>query len=149
MEFAYAEEIITWMYEDEYSMYSFSGSKEELNELMNGDYYSALDQGRLIGYICSGQSARVPGGFTIGLYDEQEYMDIGLGLKPSLTGKGLGFDFLKQSIKFLNNKLNTTKFRLVVAEFNERAIKVYERAGFIRFQEFYSKDIKFLSLKVD
>lgn len=28
-------------------------------------------------------------------------MEIGLGMKPSLTGKGLGFDFLKNAIDFV------------------------------------------------
>lgn len=59
-------------------------------------------------------------------------MSIGLGLKPELTGQGLGKEFARMSIDFgiqrLNYKGNTVK--LMVASFNERAIKVYKKLGF-------------------
>lgn len=147
-----AANIMTWQYEDKYSLYNFSNSDEELQELMNGEYFSAVDdEGTLIGYLCTGQSARVPGGFSIGLYNESEYLDIGLGLKPSLTGRKLGTIFLKQSLEFLKNEFGTSKFRLVVAAFNRRAIKVYERSGFKKQMEFISKindtNVSFISMR--
>ncbi len=147
-----AKKIITWKYNDEYSIYSFSDNDEELAELMNGEYFSTFDtEGKLIGYLCHGQSARVPGGVIKGIYEEEGYVDIGLGLRPDLTGKNIGLAFLNQGVEFLKDMLQTYKFRLVVAEFNKRAIKVYERAGFIRDMEFYSKvngkDVLFISMK--
>lgn len=149
-----AKQIITWKYNDEYSIYSFSDNDEDLAELMNGEYFSSFDaEGKLIGYICHGQSARVPGGVTKGIYEEAGYNDIGLGLKPDLTGKNIGLVFLNQGIEFLKGMLQTYKFRLVVAEFNKRAITVYERAGFKKDVEFYSKvsedDILFISMKLE
>lgn len=154
MELADARDIMTWKYEDKYSLYSFSNTDEELHELMNGEYFSAVDdKEQLIGYICYGESARVPGGFGIGLYNESDFIDIGLGLKPSWTGRKLGPIFLEKSLEFLKNEFGISKFRLVVAEFNERAIKAYERVGFKRQKEFYSKinanNMLFISMKVD
>lgn len=106
-----------------------------------------------MGFICCGESARVPGGTSIGLYQEEGYLDIGLGLDPDLTGQKIGSVFLKQSLAFLQNQFNSSHFRLVVATFNERAIKVYERTGFKRDKEFYSKvhdeDMIFISMKME
>ncbi|WP_247901506.1 GNAT family N-acetyltransferase [Paenibacillus pabuli] len=153
MRLADAETIVTWTYENEYAMYSFSESNEDIHELMNGEYFSVLDEReRLVGFICCGESARVPGGITIGLYQEEGYLDIGLGLDPDLTGQKIGSVFLKQSLVFLQNQFKSSQFRLVVATFNERAIKVYERTGFQKDKAFYSKvnneDMLFISMKM-
>ncbi|MDN4604065.1 GNAT family N-acetyltransferase [Paenibacillus sp. F6_3S_P_1C] len=148
-----AERIVTWKYDHEYAIYSFSESDEDIHELMNGEYFSVLDEmERLVGFICCGGSARVPGGTAIGLYQEEGYLDIGLGLDPDLTGQKIGSVFLKQSLAFLQNQFNSSHFQLVVATFNERAIKVYERTGFKRDKAFYSKvndeDMLFISMKM-
>ncbi|OAX50251.1 GNAT family N-acetyltransferase [Paenibacillus sp. AD87] len=153
MKIADAGKIVTWKYEEEYAMYSFSESNEDIQELMNGEYFSVLDElERLVGFICCGESARVPGGTSIGLYQEEGYLDIGLGLDPDLTGQKIGSVFLKQSLVFLQNHFKSSQFRLVVATFNERAIKVYERTGFKRDKKFYSKvhdeDRLFISMKM-
>ena len=39
----------------------------------------------------------------------------------------------------MNKKISVNEYQLVVAEFNERAIKVYERIGFIKGPSFKSK----------
>ncbi|WP_223066338.1 hypothetical protein [Paenibacillus caui] len=91
-----ANEIITWKYDDAYSINNFSGEDDELSELMNGEYISTYDaEENLVGFICHGESARVPGGTKAGFYKEQDYIDIGLGLKPDLTGKKMGFTYFK------------------------------------------------------
>lgn len=154
MKIADAGKIVTWKYENEYAMYSFSESNEDIQELMSGEYFSVLDElERVVGFICCGESARVPGGASIGLYQEEGYLDIGLGLDPDLTGQKIGCVFLKQSLVFLQNHFKSSQFRLVVATFNERAIKVYERIGFKRDKEFYSKvhdeDMLFISMKLE
>lgn len=149
-----ANNIIHWTYEAEFSIYSFSGSKDDINELMTGDYFSVFDvKNELIGYLCHGAAARVPGGITAGIYIDEEHIDIGLGLRPDLTGKKIGATFLNQGIRFLRYTLKTTKFRLVVLKFNIRAIKVYQKTGFYKCDEFYSKvkgnDELFVSMKLD
>jgi RimJ/RimL family protein N-acetyltransferase len=59
-------------------------------------------------------------------------LEIGLGLRPDLTGRGVGLEFLRGGIAFAREHFGTERIILNVAEFNERAIKVYERAGFRR-----------------
>lgn len=149
-----AERISGWKYEGIYEMYSFAGPEEDAAELMNGEYYSAHHEaGDLIGYLCHGQSARVPGGYHKGIYDQAGFTDIGLGMKPELTGKRLGVPFLREALKFLEQQWNTRQFRLVVAEFNERAVKVYERVGFAISMSFDSpvrgEPVRFISMKTD
>ena len=56
--------------------------------------------------------------------------EIGLGLRPDLTGRGLGLAFLQAALRYAAQALGATSFTLAVAAFNHRAIKVYERAGF-------------------
>jgi RimJ/RimL family protein N-acetyltransferase len=136
MNFEQAEKISKWKYEDEYSIYSMDDSQETIDELLDGSYYSATGKGELIGYFCFGKAAQVPAGNESGTYDDENFIDIGLGINPALCGKGLGVDFILQGIEFAKTLFNSSKFRLTVADFNVRAIKVYERAGFIKFGSF-------------
>ena len=57
-------------------------------------------------------------------------LDIGLGLRPDLTGRGLGHDFVTFGLDFARSAFAPPAFRLLVATFNRRAIRVYEKVGF-------------------
>jgi ribosomal-protein-alanine N-acetyltransferase len=65
-------------------------------------------------------------------YFEGEVLWLSLGLKPELTGAGLGEKYVLDCIQFAKShfKLDNQVLKLDVAYFNKRAIKVYERAGF-------------------
>ena len=56
----------------------------------------------------------------------------GLGLRPDLTGRGFGLEFVRAGIAFAEQRFGPKRLVLDVAAFNERAIRVYERAGFRR-----------------
>ena len=97
---------------------------------MNGEYYVALaDDNRILGYICIGKSAQIPT-LEKDVYTDETFLDIGLGLNPILCGNGFGSEFLEEAISFIKQKFNINYYRLTVASFNQRAIKVYERIGF-------------------
>ncbi len=134
-----ANEINTWTYEEPYNLYSFSGEKEVMEELLDGTYYGCCDdQGDLIGYFCFGANAQVPGGRDAHLYGGrdahlyggEDVIDIGLGMKPALTGKGMGKEFFQAGIAFATKEFNAKMFRLSVATFNTRAITLYKNIGF-------------------
>ena len=57
-------------------------------------------------------------------------VEIGLGLHPERTGRGLGASFLAAGLGYARSRYAPTRFVLAVAAFNRRAITVYERAGF-------------------
>jgi [ribosomal protein S18]-alanine N-acetyltransferase len=57
-------------------------------------------------------------------------LDYGLGLRPDLTGRGLGLEFFLAGLAFGRQQYRPERVHLHVAEFNERARRIYERAGF-------------------
>lgn len=64
------------------------------------------------------------------LYGGEDVIDIGLGMKPALTGKGMGKEFFQAGIAFATKEFNAKMFRLSVATFNTRAITLYKNIGF-------------------
>lgn len=140
MDTATAITISNWIYEAPYSIYSFDGSDECTGELMNGPYFYVLDDCEdLVGYVCYGKSACVPAGSISGVYNVIDTIDIGLGLRPDLCGKGIGMTLLQAGIDYGRELFNNDKFRLTVATFNKRAIKVYEKMGFYKEKIFVNK----------
>ena len=102
-----------WRYEPAYAFYD---SAED--PVTNPERYFAArdDEGELIGFYYFEPNGDV--------------LDYGLGLRPDLTGRGLGLDFFRAGLEFGRERYRPRLIRLHVAAFNERAIKVYERAGF-------------------
>ncbi len=120
---AEAETIAEWSYEEPYDFYDWRADESDLAELLDpaqrGDrYFSAHDAtGELIGFLSLGRQGDVVG--------------VGVGLRPDLTGRGVGLTFVEEGLAFAREQFAPARFRLSVATFNERAIKVYERAGFV------------------
>lgn len=118
-----AEAIADWHYDPPYDFYDAGADHRDLAELLDpalrgNRYFSARDAaGALIGFFGFGQRGDVVG--------------VGVGLRPDLTGRGLGQSFLDAGLEYAREQFGPRRFRLSVASFNERAIKVYERAGFI------------------
>lgn len=73
---------------------------------------------------------------------EDAEMWIGFGLRPDLTGRGLGTGFATACVEFAHRRHDYTGdyVRLAVAPFNKRAISVYKRAGF-QLQEKVAQEI--------
>lgn len=123
-----AEVIADWRYEPPYDFYDWPADHRDLAELLDpvrrGDhYFSARDAaGELIGFFGFGR--------------EDDVVGMGVGLRPDLTGRGLGQSFLEAGLAFAREQFAPSHFKLSVAEFNMRAITVYERAGFIRTRSF-------------
>jgi len=55
---------------------------------------------------------------------------MGLGIKPELTGNGLGQSFLLEILDHIRKNYSAKTVRLGVVSFNDRAKKVYEKVGF-------------------
>ena len=106
-------ELASWRYPPPYDFYD--GGVEPV--LSPERYFGALDRGELVGFY----------------YFEPKPpdLDYGLGLRPDLVGQGLGLDFFLTGLEFARERYEPRRIYLHVAEFNERARRVYERAGFV------------------
>lgn len=56
--------------------------------------------------------------------------EIGLGLRPDLCGRGLGWALIRAAVDAARNPFAGATVQLRVRRFNRRAIRAYERAGF-------------------
>lgn len=126
-----AEEISRWRYDEPYSVYN--GDRGSVDSLLEPRFlYHAVRDERedLAGYFCFGDDARVSAGRRLGLYEIEPALDVGLGMRPDLTGHGRGEEFVLSGLRFARETYSPPAFRLTVATFNRRAIRVYERVGF-------------------
>jgi [ribosomal protein S18]-alanine N-acetyltransferase len=118
-----ARAIAAWRYPGDYSFYDADADADDLAELLSPAewgqrYFAADDEARheLAGLVVVKLSGRVA--------------EIGLGLRPDLTGLGLGESFVAACLRFAAETLGAESYTLAVAAFNQRAITVYQRAGF-------------------
>ncbi len=121
-----ARQILEWRYAGEYDLYDLRADSAASLLEPAYNYYSALGgDGELIGYCCFGEDARVPG-----LPEEEGVLDVGGGLRPDLTGIGLGGGFLRASCELGRELFEPGAFRVVIAAFNQRAQRVAAALGF-------------------
>ncbi|MEJ7761984.1 MAG: GNAT family protein [Thermomicrobiales bacterium] len=123
--------ICHWRYPGKYAFYD--GDARDWRSMLapEAGYVAVAEAcGAVAGFLTFGANARVPGAQAAGLYRE-EALDIGLGLRPDLTGRDLGQAFLATGLAWAARQFSPASFRLVVATFNTRAIRAYERAGFV------------------
>ncbi|WP_020059552.1 GNAT family N-acetyltransferase [Bacillus sp. 123MFChir2] len=111
-----------WHYEGKYSFYDMEADMEDLEEFLN-------DEMRGDNTFVVQENDRVVGFFSFHKIDNQT-VDIGLGMRPDITGNGLGLKFVKAGLAFSKKKYHPKYMTLSVVTFNKRAIKVYKKAGF-------------------
>jgi ribosomal-protein-alanine N-acetyltransferase len=117
-----ARAVAAWRYDPPYDFYDAVADPDDLAELLDpeqreGRYFAVLsDPADFAGFFMFKQ--------------EEDIVEVGLGLRPDLTGCGLGLSFLLAGLAFARERYAPAQFRLAVATFNQRAIRVYERAGF-------------------
>jgi [ribosomal protein S18]-alanine N-acetyltransferase len=102
-----------WRYGPPYDFYDDDGRPVKNPER----FFSVRDDaGRLVGFF----------------YFERRGASVfyGLGMRPELTGRGLGLEFVRTGIEVARQRYGRRRIVLDVAEFNVRAMRVYERAGF-------------------
>lgn len=126
MDHAAAEAIVTWRYEPPYDLYNLDPAG--CADLLRPDYryYAAAGpDGTLAGYCCFGADARVPGGDYV-----EDALDLGIGLRPELTGHGHGGGFLAAVLDLAAREFDPHAYRTTVAAFNARSLRMCVRAGF-------------------
>jgi ribosomal-protein-alanine N-acetyltransferase len=115
-----------WRYPGEYAMYNLDLASLLVATLLRGvfgalagvSYYAvATDDDPLVG--------------VFSLTHRGDDVEIGVGLRPDLNGRGLGLPYLLDGLALARKRYHPHTFSLHVATFNRRAIAVYERAGFL------------------
>jgi ribosomal-protein-alanine N-acetyltransferase len=115
----------TWHYPDPYDTYDLDADPGDIHLMLaeiasDQRWFAAVDPGtdELIGFF----------EFVV-LEDEVE---IGLGLRPDLTGRGLGVGLVEAGLALARERWSPKGFALDVFPWNQQAIKAYEHAGFVR-----------------
>lgn len=128
----------TWRHAAPYDIYNISQPVEEAVEYFlrpsTGCHVIEADE-ELAGFITFGSDAQVPGGdYTM------PATDIGLGIRPDLTGRGLGGGFVAAVVDFAEEAFDTDVVRVTIASKNVRARKVWGGRGFTETQRFQSPE---------
>ncbi|WP_375091553.1 GNAT family N-acetyltransferase [Exiguobacterium sp. PHA03] len=100
---------------------------DDLAEFLNPEertehYFAVLNRDELIGYYVFEPNADV--------------VDVGLGMRSDLTGRGNGVAFLEAGLAFIMDRFAPKQIELAVATFNERAIRLYTKSGFLPVERF-------------
>ena len=116
----HADAVLHWQYEPPYDVYNPATNPDEVHLLNDADRRNGLravvEGEELVGYFNF-----VPRGSEV---------HIGLAMRPDLTGRGLGTDFVRCGLVYARGAWSPESFRLWVRASNERALCVYERTGF-------------------
>jgi ribosomal-protein-alanine N-acetyltransferase len=131
-----ARQIALWQYDPPWDVDNIPAEKIEqhLDSVFgpaNTFYCMREAQGHLCGYVSLGDDGQVPGGDY-----GQSAIDIGMGIRPELTGKGNGEKFVVSIIEFIIEKYTPDRLRVTIAEFNPRAQKVWRKNKFQATQRF-------------
>jgi ribosomal-protein-alanine N-acetyltransferase len=132
---ASAREFLIWKYEPPYEVYNYAPENFERDLAYHLDpannLHSIYRDNKLVGYCSYGRDAQVPGGD----YSE-EALDIGMMIKPELTGQGQGSNYANAVIQNGISKYQPKKLRVTILGTNLRAIRVWEKIGFQTVQSF-------------
>jgi [ribosomal protein S18]-alanine N-acetyltransferase len=122
---AYAADVVTWRYPAPYDTNDMTGADPGFLADPASGYYALTDETGLIGFRSFGADGQVPGW----AYDDRA-LDTGGGLRPELTGRGLGRQAITAGLEFGQRSFDPAAFRVTIATYNLRARRVVEALGF-------------------
>ena len=132
----FAIEINSWKYEYPYEMYSFDGDYEDYGQLMSGYYFAVTDETRktvrnnVIGFFAIGPAAQKICDKSEDVFKDESFTDIAFGLRPDLTGKGIGRELVEVCISEAKSFFPEDGIRICVMKNNDRALRLYSNMGF-------------------
>jgi RimJ/RimL family protein N-acetyltransferase len=117
----YADEAAAWRYQPPWDFYDLASDPADAAAMRDpacaGHFRAVL-----------GESGRLEAFWYFDWH--ADVIEIGIGLRPDLTGQGLGESFLCAQLEYASSRWQPATFRLFVAAWNERAIRLYQRFGF-------------------
>ena len=118
----YGHEVAAWHYEPPYDFYDLASDPDDAAELRSPAHASRYRA------VLSEEGSLLD---AFWYFDRQgDVVEVGIGLRPDLTGHGRGESFLRTQLDYATVEWSPATFRLFVAAWNERAIRLYERLGF-------------------
>lgn len=133
---AQIREFIRWQYAGDYAMYAMTEENEAeqlsfFSDPANG-YFAIVDENDLLLGFCNfGADAQVPGGDY-----SADAIDVGMGMRPDLTGQGQGVAYARAVFDFAQKQYPGRALRATIAAFNERAQKVCRKHRFVVVDRF-------------
>jgi len=118
----YGREVASWHYEPPYDFYDLASDPD--------DEAAMHDQARASHYraVLADGDGRLDAFWYFDWPDGA--VEVGIGLRPDLTGRRQGEAFLASQLAYAARNWHPATFRLFVAVWNERAIRLYARLGF-------------------
>jgi [ribosomal protein S18]-alanine N-acetyltransferase len=128
--------ILDWRYTPPYDFYNFNADNllEDLYYLLNpkNAFHAILNPlGELEGFCSFGADGQVPGGNY-----RVEALDLGMGIRPDLTGQRHGEEYVQAVTKYGADRYGAQLLRVTIAQFNKRAQRVWAKLGFKQVEEF-------------
>ncbi|MCR6030787.1 N-acetyltransferase [Nocardioides sp. zg-579] len=120
-----ALDICTWRYDPPYDCYDMTGADPDWLLQPESGFHAVTAEDRLVGFRSFGIDGQVPGW----RYDDRA-LDTGGGLRPQLVGRGLGRQAISAGLAFGRETFAPPAFRVTVATFNVRALRVVRSLGF-------------------
>lgn len=121
------KDIGTWKYEGVYSFYD--NDKTEAKKKWASNIHNEENA-----FVIYDEENQLIGNCSFN-FDEDEIM-FGVQMRPNQTGKGMGTGIVKSILDFGREKYKFDEIKLLVAKFNKRAIRIYEKLGFETIDEF-------------
>ena len=122
-----ADQIAAWTYPAPYDFYDMEADEEDLAQLLSestreNTYFEVIRNGALFGFAT--------------FFPKKDHLEIGLGMKPDQTGKGLGVNFYQAIEDFARKNFDCQVLQLSVASFNQRALALYQKVGYKKVEAY-------------
>ena len=133
-----AEKVAGWAYEAPFDIYN--GDPTDISCYLDHDeqglgYYAIAEGDDVVGFCCFGEAARVPPQVA-----ELGTLDLGGGVRPDRVSRGLATAVLPEVLRFGSERWAPDRFRVAVAAFNDRPLRLCLSAGFTEVGRFANRD---------
>jgi len=130
-----ARSVAAWTYPAPFDLYDVDPDDTDLFVHRDADgngYYPALDDDdRVVAFCVFGPEARVRG-----QQPQHGVLDVGIGVHPDRTSRGLASELLEQIAVLVRDRFPAHQMRTAVATFNERSLALCRKAGFTPVRDF-------------
>ncbi len=130
-----AKEVCTWHYEGVYAVYDLADW-----DVIVQNCWSLADEEDREAYFLGFEELGNLIGFGR-IQPEGDHVTLGIGLRPDYCGKGFGVRYMKELLQEAIRRYPDKQITLEVRHFNKRAIRCYEKVGFVSVQKYMKETL--------